>query len=212
MPFLAWNASSPELLVPLAEVVKSAQAGDRLAFDTLFQLYNTRICTYLSRMVGNDEDGRDLAQETFLKVWRALPQLQDEARFETWLYAIATRVAIDYIRRRKFRWPLWNMRDADTDLPESLITEGPEGAVEHAEQVKLALAQVSPRYRACLLLQLVAGFSQREIAQSLNMSEKSVSVYVSRGSEQFRQAYERLEQDHTAHSPAIEERNTVDEQ
>jgi RNA polymerase sigma-70 factor (ECF subfamily) len=100
------------------------------------------------------------------------------------------------------------MRDADTDIPESMITEGPEGAVEHAEQVKLALAQVSPRYRACLLLQLVAGFSQREIAQSLNMSEKSVSVYVSRGSEQFRQAYERLEQNHAAHSLAIE-RNTA---
>src|SRR5947209_19965817 len=104
MPFLAWNASSPELLVPLAEVVKSAQAGDRLAFDTLFQLYNTRICTYLSRMAGNDEDGRDLAQETFIKVWRALPQLQDEARFETWLYAIATRVAIHYIRGSKLGW------------------------------------------------------------------------------------------------------------
>ena len=204
MPFLAWNASSPELLVPLAEVVKSAQAGDKLAFDTLFQLYNTRICTYLSRMVGNDEDGRDLAQETFIKVWRALPQLQDESRFDTWLYAIATRVAIDYIRRRKFRWPLWKMQDADTDLPESMITQGPEGAVENAEQVKLALAQVSQRYRACLLLQLVAGFSQREIALSLNMSEKSVSVYVSRGSEQFRQAYERLEQDSTAHSLTME--------
>jgi RNA polymerase sigma-70 factor (ECF subfamily) len=207
MPFLAWNASSPELLVPLAVVVKSAKAGDKLAFDALFQLYNTRICTYLSRMVGNDEDGRDLAQETFIKVWRTLPQLQDESRFDGWLYAIATRVAIDHIRRRKFRWPLWKMRDADTDIPESMITEGPEGAVEHAEQVKLALAQVSRRYRACLLLQLVAGFSQREIAQSLNMSEKSVSVYVSRGSEQFRKAYERLKQNHAAHSPAIE-RNT----
>jgi RNA polymerase sigma-70 factor, ECF subfamily len=204
MPFLAWNTSSPELLVPLAVVVKSARVGNKLAFDTLFQLYNTRICTYLSRMVGNDEDGRDLAQETFLKVWRALPQLQDESRFDTWLYAIATRVAIDYIRRRKFRWPLWNMRDVDMDLPESMITEGPEGAVAYAEQVKLALAQVSQRYRACLLLQLVAGFSQREIAQSLNMSEKSVSVYVSRGSEQFRQAYARLEQDHTAHNLALE--------
>ncbi len=207
MPFLAWSTSSPELLVPLAVVARSARTGDKLAFDTLFQLYNTRICTYLSRMVGNDEDGGDLAQETFIKVWRALPQLQDESRFETWLYAIATHVALDYIRRRKFRWPLWNMPDTEMDLPKSMIKEGPERAVEHAEQVKLALAQVSQRYRACLLLQLVAGFSQREIAQSLKMSEKSVSVYVSRGSEQFRQAYERLEQGHTAHSLA-RERNT----
>ena len=200
MPFLAWNTSSPELLVPLAVVVKSAQTGD----DTLFQLYNTRICTYLSRMVSNDEEGHDLAQETFIKVWRSLPQLQDASRFDTWLYAIATRVAIDYIRRRKFRWPLWNKHDADTDLPDSLVTAGPELAVENAEQVKLALAQVSQRYRACLLLQLVAGLSQREIALSLNMNEKSVSVYVSRGCEQFRQAYQRLEQEHVAYTSAIE--------
>ena len=203
MPFLAWNTSSPELLVPLAVVVKSARAGDELAFDALFQLYNTRICTYLSRMVGNDEEGRDLAQETFIKVWRALPKLQDESRFDTWLYSIATHVAIDHIRRRKFRWPLWQKHDADTDLPDPMIAAGPEVAVENAEQVKLALAQVSPRYRACLLLQLVAGFSQREIALSLNMSEKSVSVYVSRGCEQFRQAYHRLGQDQRVHSPAM---------
>jgi RNA polymerase sigma-70 factor, ECF subfamily len=204
MPFLAWNTSSPELLIPLAVVVKSARAGNESAFDTLFQLYNTRICTYLSRMVGNDEEGRDLAQETFIKVWRALPQLQDESRFDTWLYAIATRVAIDYIRRRKFRWPLWKIHDADMDLPDQMITAGPEVAVENAEQVELALAQVSPRYKACLLLQLVAGFSQREIALSLNMNEKSVSVYVRRGCEQFRQAYQRLGQDQVAHSPTLE--------
>lgn len=204
MPFLAWNTSSPELLVPLAVVVKSARAGDESAFDALFQLYNTRICTYLSRMVGNDEEGRDLAQETFIKVWRALPKLQDESRFDTWLYSIATHVAIDHIRRRKFRWPLWQKHDADTDLPDSMIAAGPEVSVENAEQVELALSQVAPRYRACILLQLVAGFSQREIALSLNMSEKSVSVYVSRGCEQFRQAYHRLAQDQRVHGPAME--------
>ncbi len=208
MPFLAWNTSSPELLVPLAVVVKSAQTGDELAFATLFQLYNARICTYLSRMVGNDEEGHDLAQETFIRVWRSLPQLQDASRFDTWLYAIATRVAIDYIRRRKFLWPLWKKHDADTDLSDSLITAGPELAVENAEQVKLALAQVSQRYRACLLLQLVSGLSQREIALALKMNEKSVSVYVSRGCEQFRQAYQRLEQEYVAHTSAIEKRKT----
>jgi RNA polymerase sigma-70 factor (ECF subfamily) len=153
-------------------------------------------------MVGNDEEGCDLAQETFLKAWRALPQLQDVSRFDTWLYAIATHLAIDHLRRRKFRWPLWESHDGD--MPEHMTTAGPEASVEQAEQVKLALAQVAPRYRACLLLQLVAGFSQREIALSLSMSEKSVSIYVSRGCEQFRQAYQRLECDQVAHHPVRE--------
>jgi RNA polymerase sigma-70 factor (ECF subfamily) len=75
---------------------------------------------------------------------------------------------------------------------------GPEEQIEVAELIKLALAQLSPQYRACLLLQHVVGFSQREIAQALKLSEKSISIYVGRGSEQFRQAYERLESGHDA--------------
>ena len=179
------------------EVVRDAQAGNLSAFDTLFRYYNARICTYLTRMVGNDEEGHDLAQETFIKVWRALPGMHDEARFETWLYRIATNTAIDQLRRRKFRWPPRKNHVAE-DTSERTRMAGPEEQVEEAELVKLALAQLSPQYRACLLLQHVAGFTQREIAQSLNLSEKSISIYVGRGSEQFRQAYELLENGHDA--------------
>ena len=94
------------------EVVRDAQAGNLSAFDTLFQYYNARICTYLARMIDNDEEGRDLAQETFIKVWRALPGMNGVPQFETWLYRIATNTAIDHLRRRKFRWPLSNPRAA----------------------------------------------------------------------------------------------------
>ena len=69
---------------------------------------------------------------------------------------------------------------------------GPEEQVAESEHIRQALAKVSLQYRSCLLLQLVADFSQRQIAASLNISEKSVSVYVSRGCEQFRKAYQQL--------------------
>ena len=171
------------------EVVRDAQAGNVSAFNTLYQYYNGRICTFLARMVGNDEEGRDLAQETFIKVWRSLAQVQDETQFDTWLYRIATNTAIDHLRRRKSRWPLCKHSNDET---ECMYMAGPEGQVEESEIVKLALAQLSPQYRACLLLQHVVGFTQREIAQSLNLSEKSISIYINRGCEQFRRAYERL--------------------
>src|SRR5207248_3375069 len=173
------------------EVVRDAQAGSISAFNSLFQYYNARICTYLTRMVGNNEEGHDLAQETFIKVWRALPGMNDQSHFDTWLYRIATNTAIDHLRRRKFPWPLWKS-SAEQEAFGPVITAGPEEQVEETELVKLALAQLSPQCRACLLLQHVAGFTQREIAQALNLSEKSISIYVGRGSEQFRQAYERL--------------------
>ena len=169
------------------EVVEQARAGDKTAFDTLFQHYNARICTYLAHLVGDEEEGCDLAQETFLKAWQTLASLHNEACFNAWLYRIATNIAIDHLRRRKFRWSRW-ISDENGDMS----TAGPEERVAEAELIQQALAKVSLKYRTCLLLQLVANFSQREIATALKISEKSVSIYVSRGSEQFRLAYQRL--------------------
>src|SRR5947209_20600777 len=103
----------PTETVWFVEVVRDAQAGNISAFNTLFQYYNGQICTYLARMVGNDEEGRDLAQETFLKVWRTLPSMKDVSQFTAWLYRIATNTALDHLRRRKSRWPLWKSNAVD---------------------------------------------------------------------------------------------------
>ena len=117
--------------------------------------------------------------------------MNDQSHFDTWLYRIATNTAIDHLRRRKFPWALWKS-SAEHEAFGPAITAGPEEQVEEAELVKLALAQLSPQYRACLLLQHVEGFTQREIASALDLSEKSISIYISRGCEQFRQAYKHL--------------------
>jgi RNA polymerase sigma-70 factor (ECF subfamily) len=173
------------------EVVEQAQTGNKSAFDTLYQHFYTPISKYLAHMVGDDEEGRDLAQETFLKAWQSLARLHNKFRFDTWLYRIATHTAIDHLRRRKFRWSRCNNTGEDS-LPESMCVSGPEELVAEMEHIQQALAQVSLKYRSCLILQLVVDLTQREIAASLNISEKSVSIYVSRGCEQFRLAYQGL--------------------
>ena len=173
------------------EVVEQARRGDTSAFDVLYQRFYTPIHLYLAHMLGDDEEGDDLAQETFLKAWQRLAALRDGARFDSWLYRIATNTAIDHLRRRKVRGPGWKQSEED-DLPAYLCVSGPEEQVGEAEHIQQALAQVSLTYRSCLLLQLVANLPQRQIASLLNISEKSVSIYVSRGCEQFRLAYQRL--------------------
>ena len=179
--------------VALAEVVERARKGDRSAFTALFQRFNARICTYLARLVGDDDLGRDLAQETFLAAWRALPEMRETARFSAWLYRIATNTAYSQMRRgRAVRSLPWGDPD-DSGVRQPFSVVGPEQHAGEAEWVKLALAELAPRNRACLLLQLEGGFSQREIAALLGVGEKAVSAYVSRGREQFRQAFERLE-------------------
>ncbi len=175
----------------LVEAVELARAGDKAAFDRLYQYFYIPISKSLARMVGNDEEGYDLAQETFIKAWQSLASLRNGSGFRAWLYSIATRTAIDHLRRRKFCVSRWENGEGD-GLSEKMWVSGPEEQVAEREHTRQALAQVSLKYRICLVLQLVADLSQREIAASLNLSEKSVSIYVSRGREQFRLAYQHL--------------------
>lgn len=192
---MAMSGMTPAQLANEKAMVELACTGDEEAFDALFYAYNARICTFLARMVGNDEEGRDLAQETFLRAWRTLSSVQDEAHFSSWLYRIATNVAIDHFRTQRLR-RLFNIRWSTVEQIVYLQTPGPEEQIAEAEYIQLALAQVTPKNRACLLLQIEAGFSQREIAIMLHLPEKSIGVYVSRGREQFCRAYQKLTTEH----------------
>ena len=171
------------------DVVRKAQAGDESSFTTLYHWYYTRIYYYLLRMVGNHEDASDLAAETFTKAWRALPGILDGRRFSSWLYSIATHMAIDFLRRQKKDQALWDSLDEN---PNHEHTVRFEDWVEEEELVRLALMQVAPKPRACLLLQL-EGFTQAEIAKLVGLRKKSVGTYVCTAREQFRRAYHQLQ-------------------
>lgn len=178
----------PEGEETILDAVRKAQAGDETSFTTLYHCYHRRIYYYLLRMVGNPEDASDLAAETFAKAWQRIPGILDGRRFSGWLYSIATRTALDHLRRRKRDQTFWGIADEDS-IDE--YTGRFESRIEEQELVQLALAQVAPKPRACLLLQL-EGFSLAEIARLVGLQRKSVGTYVSIAREQFRQAYRRL--------------------
>lgn len=176
------------------ELVGQAQVGDELAFNELFHRYDSKIGIYLVRMVG--EDGRDLAQETFIRAWRTLTTLQGEKKFEAWLYRIATNLARDYLRhRRLIQWIPWEEHDEGTSAT-ALSLAGPEGNTVDQEFLKFAATQIAFKYWQCVILQIVEERSQREIAMLLGIKESSVSTYVRRGMEQLRQLYYSEEQTH----------------
>jgi RNA polymerase sigma-70 factor (ECF subfamily) len=195
MPQPAGDASpgsSPENPA-LVAFVERARAGEGAAFATLFEHYNARIFRYLEHIVGNPEIGRDLTQDTFVAAWRSLPNLQDAHSFSPWLYRIATNMARLHLRRaRLIRWLPWGGA-GEPIAGAHLSLVDPEEQVGQSEWVRLALAELAPKYRVCLLLYLEGGFSQREIAHLLGITEKSVSSNISRGRQQFRLAYRRLE-------------------
>lgn len=174
------------------ELAAQAREGNRFAFEKLFERYNNQICVYMVRIVGNDGVGCDLAQETFLKAWEALPGLRDASRFASWLYRIATNVAYDHQRRARHTHLLpWENYGPQEKIGEISVA-GPEEQVEEAELLKMALAHVSLTYRACLILYVVEELPQKQIAARLGIKESCVSKYVSRGLEELRQIYGRL--------------------
>src|SRR5262245_64343 len=107
---MSQSAHDYALLMPLddlalAALVERARAGDRVAFTVLFEHFNAPICRYLARLVGDEHLGCDLAQETFLAAWRALPDAEVETHFAPWLYRIATNLARSHLRHaRLIRW------------------------------------------------------------------------------------------------------------
>ncbi len=171
-------------------LVLRAKDGEQSAFEILYERYNDRICRYLTRMTGNDGVGCELTQEVFLKAWESLLSLRDPSRFASWLYRIATNRAYNYQEHAKLLHTIpWEEYAARREAP-SLA--GPEEQVEESELLKLALARVSPTYRPCLILYVVEEYSQRQIAELLQIKEASIGRYVSRGKEELRQMYLRL--------------------
>lgn len=110
-------------------------------------------------------------------------------------------MAIDYLRAQKLRrWLPWPQQDKASEQRRPFQVLDPAVDVAEVEHVRQALARVTPRYRACLLLQIEGGFAQREIASLLHLSEKSISIYVQRGCEQFRRVYAELASEHVSPS------------
>jgi RNA polymerase sigma-70 factor (ECF subfamily) len=189
-------ATDPDDSDLLAEIVRRAQARDHAAFESLYQQFKTSIWRRLTSLVGEKEVVNDLFQETFLRAWNGLPGTSSDLQFGPWLRRIAANAAIDYLRHNA-KIEIFPLADADQEESQSLFLQvaGPEASVSERECIEQALAAMLPRYRICVLLQDQWGFSQREIAQLLSITEKCVSSYISRGRVQLRQIYKRLSGD-----------------
>jgi RNA polymerase sigma factor (sigma-70 family) len=173
--------------------VELAQAGDSDAFTWLFQHHKTSVFRYLFGRIGNDEDAHDLVQQTFISVWQKLPTLRDASRFTPWLYTIARNLAID-AGRRKGRDPQLSL-ELQEEQHVLVSQPGPEDAVVEAEFVRRALAELPPKYRDCLLLQVEGGLTHAEIAGLLDITPDSAKTYTSNARRQFLKVYHRLEQE-----------------
>jgi RNA polymerase sigma-70 factor (ECF subfamily) len=145
--------------------VRAAAAGDRHAFQRLYQLHVGRVHGAVYRLAGYDHArAEDLTQDAFIRAWQKLPGFRHESAFGTWLYRLAVNVALMDIRARGAD-PV-SMLD-DEHLPDT--GETPFCAAER-EELERAIGQLPPRARAVLVLHDIEGWRHEEIGNELGMA------------------------------------------
>ena len=145
-------------------LITRAKAGDRSAMGELHELHARRVYTAVRRLVGNDQLAEDLSQEAWIRAFEKLDLFRGEAAFGTWLYRLATNVALNYLRRSSKRSSV----EAEANLPR--VTKAQDDVIVARHVLMQAIDQLPPGYRRVLVLHDVEGWTHQEIARSLSCS------------------------------------------
>jgi RNA polymerase sigma-70 factor, ECF subfamily len=184
-------------------LVQQAQQGNHAAFEAVVLRFQGPVQSYLTHLIGDDEQARDLTQDTFWLAWKGLSSLRDPALFRSWLFQVATNRGRSWLRHRRLIG--WVSLDwlAGTRADSSALREpgASLGEVLHAPEsgfderlveidaLRQALGQVPTAYRACLLLHLSLGFTVPEVAEQLGLTTGAVRMRLFRGLDRLRQVY-----------------------
>ena len=173
---------------PDEELVGAFQSGDLSAFDVLVRRWDRRIQGAIYRIVGSEEEARDLAQETFLKAYRALGAFKRQARFSSWLYQIALNLCRDRLRRRRGK-TLVSLDALSEDGGALAVGTGPEivEALDLSRVVAAAVAALPEEQREVIVLKEYEGLTFLEIAEVLGLPVSTVKTRLYRGLGHLRQ-------------------------
>lgn len=170
------------------QLVRACQDGHWEAFESLVALYERKIYSLALRLSGNAEDANDLAQETFIRLYRSIHTFRGQSAFSTWLYRIATNVCLDELRRRQ-RHPTISldapMETEEGQMERELVDPGqlPEYVYESKElrqMVQQLIAELSEDHRTVLILRDIENLSYEEIAEILDCQLGTVKSRLNR--------------------------------
>jgi RNA polymerase sigma-70 factor, ECF subfamily len=179
-----------------ADLMERVRGGDREAFADLVDRHKDAVVNYLTRLTGDRDRAEDLAQETFLRLWRSSASYVEQGYLRAFLFRIATNLVRSEERREKrFRLLLPFLRWRDHDEPAA-----PSGLLlqELHREVAGAVAALPLRYRVPLVLHEIEGWSYGDIARELGCREGTVKSRIHRGRQHLRQKLEPYWQGGTA--------------
>jgi RNA polymerase sigma-70 factor (ECF subfamily) len=177
------------------QLVERVQRGDKRAFDLLVSKYQRKIFRLLSRLIRDPAEVEDVAQEAFIKAYRALPNFRGDSAFYTWLYRIAINTAKNHLVSQGRRAPTSTEADIeeaetfddaehlrDLNTPDSMLL-----TKQVAEAVNRAIDQLPEDLRTAIVLREIEGLSYEEIAESMNCPIGTVRSRIFRAREAIAQ-------------------------
>ena len=160
-----------------ARLIIRAKAGDRTAFDQIIISHQRKIISLAWRMLGNQEDARDAAQETFMRVYKSFGRFDPAQDFNGWLYRIAVNVCRDLARKRRGNHYSLEAEVESGAIAEPASQQDTESAAllgqEHAILFR-ALAALPEKERAAIVLRDLEGLATEEVARILGSSPTTV--------------------------------------
>jgi RNA polymerase sigma-70 factor (ECF subfamily) len=182
------------------ELMLRVRAGDAESFDQLLNRHRGPLVSFFFRMVRNQALAEDLAQEAFLRVYQARARYQPEAKFTTWLYRIATNLALNAIRDRKeesqpsaTQGEMPDAESAAEKLPDGKpSTEEALMESDRARAIRQAVESLPENQRAAVILHKYQEVDYRQIAHVLEVSESAVKSLLFRAYENLRVRLEPL--------------------
>ena len=189
--------NSPARIRADADLIQRTLAGEREAFEGIVLRYQDRAYWAALNLLGDPEEARDVAQEAFLRSYRALARFDFGMSFYTWLYRIVVNLSIDQLRRRSKSRPV-PLDDVSAGLANE-EAEPPSAGLENrdvARQVRQVLDQLPEKYRAVMVLRDLENLSCKEIAAVVRSTHSTVRWRLHMARKMFRAHWERMEQSH----------------
>ena len=179
------------------ELVSRAQGGDLRSFSALVEKYQERAVHIAYSLVGNFEDAKDLAQESFVKAYSALQSFKGDSKFYTWFYRILANTCKDFMRKQAFKKGLvsWVRGEQDEagerDIFEGIGSEAYNGSRELLrgelrEAIQKAIDSLPAQQKSVFALRYLEGLPLAEIAESLNLSEGAVKAHLWQAGQKMR--------------------------
>jgi len=178
------------------EMILKAQRGDANAFEELVRRHDKRVMSIALTHTRNEDDAKDVYQEVFLRVYKALPKFGFRSEFSTWMYRIVTNVCLTFHESRKknqhvpFEENLLNgdgrLDSSTTNMQDGVSHNQLCSQLESTMLVQQSITELSPKQRMVLTLKHFHGYKIREIAVLMNCSEGTVKKHLFTAIERLR--------------------------